>query len=119
MEAYDGPKWSLLNQKLQRYGLLPILLKIIVRLEVRGMYSVLIVNGTQSKKIRLNRGLFEGSLLSPVLFNIFMDNLLQGIHQKFPTAGIMFPAVMYADDLLILWRTESEALAMRIFLKLE
>jgi len=73
MEAYDSPKWSLLNQKLQRYGLLPILLKIVVRLKVRGMYSVLIVNGTQSKKIRLNRGLFEGRLLSPVLFNIFID----------------------------------------------
>jgi len=73
---------------------------------------VLIVNGTQLKMIRLNRGLFQGSLLSLVLFNIFINDLLQGIHQKFATAGNIFSAAMYADDLLLLWRTESEALSM-------
>jgi len=35
----------------------------------------------------------------------------------FATAGNIFPAVMYADDLLLLWQTESEALAMWIFLQ--
>jgi hypothetical protein len=47
----------------------------------------------------------------------FIDDLLQGIHQEFATAGNKFPAVMYADDLLLLWRTESEALSMWIFLQ--
>jgi len=47
-----------------------------------------------------------------MLFDVFIDDLLQGIHQEFATAGNMFPAVMYADALLLLWRTESEALAM-------
>lgn len=117
MEAYDTPKWNLLTQKLQRYGLPPMLLRIVVNLMFREMFSVLIVNGIQLKRIRLNKGLFQGSLLSPVLFNIFIDDLLQGIHQKFATAGNRFPAVMYADDLLLLWRTESEALSMWIFLQ--
>jgi len=102
MEAYDSPRWSLLVQKLQRYGLSPMLLKIVVNLMFREMYSVLIVNGTQLRKIRLNKGLFQGSLLSPVLFNIFIDDLLQGLYLKFTTADNMFPAVMYADDLLLL-----------------
>jgi len=47
-----------------------------------------------------------------IIFNTFMDDLLQGIHQKFATAGDMFPAVIYADDLLLLEQTESEALSM-------
>jgi len=117
MEAYDSPRWSLLTQKLQCYGLPPILPRIVVNLILREMYSMLIVNGIQLKKIRLNKGLFHGSLLSPVLFNIFVDDLLQGLHQESATAGNKFPAVMYADHLLLLWRTESEALSMWIFLQ--
>jgi len=48
MEAYGSPRWSLLTQKLQRYGLPPMSLKIIVNLMFREMYSVLTVNGTHS-----------------------------------------------------------------------
>jgi len=49
LEAYDSPRWSLLNQKLLPYGLPPMLLKIIVRLMFREMYSV--VTETQSDRI--------------------------------------------------------------------
>jgi len=45
------------------------------------------------------RGLFQGSLPSTMLFNIFIDDLLQGIHEEFATAENTHPAVMYANNL--------------------
>jgi len=39
IEAYDSPRWSLLNQKLHRCGLPPMLLKIIVTYVPRDVFS--------------------------------------------------------------------------------
>jgi len=111
MEAYDGPRWSLIAQKLQRHGLAPMLIEIPTNPMFREMYSILIVNGVQLKRIRLDRGLFQGSLLSPMLFNVFLNDLLQSIHEEFFTVEKTRPAVMYADDLFLLWRIEAEAMS--------
>jgi hypothetical protein len=116
-EAYDSPRWKQIQQKLTQYGVTPILVKIITNLMFKQMFSVLIVNGAQVQAVRMNKGLFQGSLLSPILFNIFIDDLLWGLHQRFSTQINRYPALMYADDLLLLWGGVEEAIMMWIYLQ--
>ncbi len=52
---------------------------------------------------RLERGIPQGSVVSPLLANLFLDQL----DEAFARAGRQI--VRYADDLLVLCRTESEA----------
>lgn len=52
----------------------------------------------------LKAGLPEGSPLSPTLFNVVMNSVMNRFHEK------GFIAVVYIDDLIILGRTAKEAL---------
>ena len=49
--------------------------------------SKVVVNGTQTESILLTRGLFQGSLLSPLLFDIFIDDLARLLNQDTPGHG--------------------------------
>ncbi len=44
--------------------------------------SKLVINGATSQGIRNRRGLLQGSSLSPLLFNVFLDDLLQKLNQE-------------------------------------
>ena len=51
-------------------------------------------------RIRSNKGVAQGSVISPALFNIFIEDLSQELQEK---AGISFEDLLYyADDLLAL-----------------
>jgi hypothetical protein len=115
--AYDSTRWRLLKEKLRKAGVGQMLLTIITNLMFKEMYSILVVNGDQVRRIRLCRGLFQGSLLSPILFNIFANDLLDGLYERFARSSNELPAVMYADDLILLWTTVEEALELWIYLQ--
>lgn len=116
-EAYDSPSWIILQRKLEAQNLPPMLIRLVSRLMFTQMYAVLIVNGKQVREVRLNKGLFQGSLLSPMLFNIYINDLLEGIHSKFATAQNRHPAIMYADDLLLMWKDPTDAMNMWIMMQ--
>jgi len=116
-EAYDSPSWRILQRKLAAKNLPIMLIRLISRLMFTQMFAILIVNGKQTRKVRLNRGLFQGSLLSPILFNIYIDDLLEEIHEKFVTMENRHPAIMYADDLLLMWKNAEDALNMWILMQ--
>lgn len=111
-EAYDRTVWARLQEKLESKGFPSIMRRLIWSLMFTNMYSILIVNGRQQPRIRLNRGLFQGSLLSPMLFNVYVDDLLDELYEQTATQENRRPAAMYADDLLLLWRDPQEALRM-------
>jgi hypothetical protein len=62
--------------------------------------SILLINGQASEKIRNESGLLQGSSLSPILFNFFIDPLVQELNC--PTHGGTRKALAFADDLILI-----------------
>lgn len=77
--------------------------------------SAVRLNGATSPPFPRERGLFQGSLLSPMLFNIFIDPLACAVddlgRRRFPR-NIVPPALFYADDILLLAMSDEETVAM-------
>jgi hypothetical protein len=66
--------------------------------------SMLIINGKISKKIVNKRGLLQGSSLSPILFNFFINNLLKKLNtggNKVNDSGIALNHLAFADDIIL------------------
>jgi len=74
----------------------PPVLQLVYQLRYRDMSDSLIVNSCVSQKQPRTCGLLQGSLLSPILFNRFMNSLLQSLNwNSQPT----FPSALFlADD---------------------
>jgi hypothetical protein len=64
--------------------------------------SELVVAGRKSNPIPNTRGLLQGSSLSPILFNFFIDGLCRRLaHQNAPTIavhGVRLNSLLFADD---------------------
>jgi hypothetical protein len=64
--------------------------------------SILVIMGSSSTPIRNRRGLLQGSSLSPILFNFFIDEMLQELGgsnvPKVLTSGIATNCLAFADD---------------------
>ena len=54
--------------------------------------------------ININNGLLQGSLLSPILFNIYINDLIKDLDY------IVFEILAYADDLCVLCQDKNELL---------
>jgi len=72
---------------------------------IRSMYtkmrSRVRVNGTISEDFPIERGTAQGCTFSPLLFNIFVDGLLEAVEDAgfgLPLAGGRMGALMFADD---------------------
>jgi Reverse transcriptase (RNA-dependent DNA polymerase)/Endonuclease-reverse transcriptase len=71
--------------------------------------SCLIVEGQRSRFIPNLRGLLQGSSLSPILFNFFIDDLLHQLNSstvpQVSTSGLKFNNMAFADDIILLANT--------------
>ena len=102
--AYDSVNRDMLWQKCRRMGIkggLHNLLKCLF-----DYASVVVrIGGQKSRKIFLGRGLLQGSLLSPLLFNIFIDSLPRILRRKHPSysiGGCRINSLLYADDIVLI-----------------
>lgn len=94
-QAYDRVQVPLLLQKLAGRGAPPHLVVLIRSLFVSCSSSV-VVNGQLSLPFTRQCGLFQGSLLSPWLFNVFIDDLASALNG----ASTSPPgALFFADDI--------------------
>src|SRR5207244_11923819 len=63
------------------------------------------LNSSLSHKFQLTAGVRQGGVFSPSLFAIFVDDVLEKLQRSSlgcRLKGLMFNAIMYADDLLLL-----------------
>jgi hypothetical protein len=64
--------------------------------------SILVVNGARSEPIMNRRGLLQGSSLSPILFNFFINELCELLNAptspKLTTSGYRTNSLLFADD---------------------
>ena len=96
--AYDTVPRDILIRKLIKYKISSWL----VQIEQEMLQKFELVYG--GKVIKTERGLVQGSWLSPVLFNLFINDLLKEFRdQEIEARG-------YADDIVCIWESKTQAI---------
>jgi hypothetical protein len=98
--AYDSVPIKLLLVKLGKKNI-PSYLILLVESLMTNCFSKIAVNGSLTSKVPLERGLFQGSLLSPILFNVFIDDLADIINGPHTQHTNLPHCLLYADDILL------------------
>ena len=96
--AYDSVPINRLLVKMGKKSIARYLIRLVESLQ-SNCFSQVAVNGGLTNSILLQRGLFQGSILSPILFDIYIDDLAEGLN----TAGAnSLPVCMlFADDIML------------------
>ena len=116
-KAFDKCKFDKLFQKLLDREVPPIVIRVLIFVYEEQEGCVKLV-GVRSSTFKLTNGTRQGSVLSPVLFAVYLDGLLVELHTLgvgCHVAGVWFGAACYADDLILLAPTRT---AMTMMLEL-
>ena len=114
-KAFDMCKFSILFTKLIDRGLPPIVVRTLI-VVYEDQYAWVKWGGAKSKMFPIVNGTRQGSILSPALFEVYVDELLSelrslgiGCH----IAGLYYGSVGFCDDILLLSPTRD---AMEVML---
>ena len=70
--------------------------------------STILVKGAESSRIPNKQGLLQGSSLSPLLFNFFIDSLAHNLNDAalphLRTGGVSLNSLLFADDVVICFK---------------
>ena len=102
VKAYDSVIWPILIEKLIDVGVSPMLVNFIRRL-YQEQYQYVEVNGKIIGEVKMGQGLIQGSSLSPLLFNIYINStILEVIEEGRASAVNGVVTVFFADDGVLL-----------------
>lgn len=94
-KAYDSVDRRILYRKLRERNLDPLVLNVLVCL-LEGNMCYVRYNKLESRRRELACGLPQGSILSPMLFNIFIDDVV-----SYLSPAARRRTLLYADDILL------------------
>ena len=102
--AFDKCRFDILFQKLLERNLPPVVLRVLVYV-YQDQYAWVKWGNERSRVFKIQNGTRQGSVLSPALFSVYVDDLLLLLRQSGVgcyVGGVFAGAVGYADDLLLL-----------------
>ena len=103
-KAFDTVPRKLLFQKLKKAGITGKMLRVIQNLYTSNRASVRIDN-YESEIFSINSGVMHGSKLGPILFNVFINDLLEELHNSKLGAKmgqLIISALGFADDVALI-----------------
>jgi Reverse transcriptase (RNA-dependent DNA polymerase) len=104
--AYDQVDRNLLWAKCRSRGVPANLIRVLKSL-FDDNQSFVAINGKSSEPFPILSGLLQGSLLSPLLYSVFIDDLVEDLNTSavVPDFGLedhFFRCLLYADDIVLL-----------------
>ena len=103
-KAFDTCQFSTLFQRLLDRGMPAIVIRVIIRV-YEDQYAWVKWGSTRSSRFRIVNGTRQGSILSPALFAVYVDELLVELRRLgvgCHVAGVFMGALGFCDDLLLL-----------------
>ena len=103
-KAFDKCKFDKLFTKLIAKGLPPVVVRVFIFIYEEQEGCVKLVD-RKSSPFKLSNGTRQGSVLSPILFSVYLDDLLKELRSSdlgCHIGGSWFGACGYADDLILL-----------------
>ena len=107
-KAYDHINRTLLFLKLQNMGIQGLFYENLKRLHKSTSYMIKVENGYLDP-IKSDMGLLQGGILSPKLFNLYIDDIKDIFNEKCDPVNLYdtkLSHLLYADDLIIISNTE-------------
>ncbi|RWS26564.1 reverse transcriptase-like protein [Leptotrombidium deliense] len=101
-KAFDSVTWTSVHNALKAFGFPEPMIRYLM-CTYDGSTTVLQVNGEMSNIINISKGVKQGDPLSPLIFNMIVDNLMYSLPAEvgLPVGAQKVNCLAFADDLVL------------------